>query len=118
MAYAQKGMYEKALEIVTKNLGEGHWVHGYISGLAGKREKAVKGINNRIENSEQSYVSPAIIAFLYVGIGEREKALDWLGKAYEEGDMWLRYLKVAPIYDSLRSEPRFKALLQRMNFPD
>jgi len=54
---------------------------------------------------------------LHLGLGEKDQALDWLEKGYEEQD-WYRWgLKVWPIFDPLRTEPRFQALLKKV-FPE
>jgi hypothetical protein len=51
------------------------------------------------------------------GLREKDKAMDWLEKAYEEGSIWLGWLKVDPVYDPLRSNPRFLVLYKKLNFP-
>jgi hypothetical protein len=53
----------------------------------------------------------------YLGAGDKEQALTWLERAYAEKDPWLFWLKVYPTYDPLRSEPRFQAVLRKLNFP-
>ena len=61
---------------------------------------------------------PAEMAVIDLGLGEKEKALAWLEKTYEDHeDEALLYLKEDPIYDPLRSDPRFQSILRRMNFP-
>jgi len=62
-------------------------------------------------------VTPNGIAVLYLRAGENERALTWLEKAYEARDPNLPYASSAPWYDSLRSDPRFRDLLRRMNLP-
>ncbi len=57
------------------------------------------------------------VARLYAFAGERSLALDWLGRAYQDGDSTMVYLKVDPTFDVLRDDPRFQALLGKMNFP-
>jgi hypothetical protein len=52
-----------------------------------------------------------------VGLGDKEQALTWLERAYDEQDPWLFWLKTWPPLDPLRSEPRFQALLCRVTFP-
>ena len=66
------------------------------------------------EMAKRQYVNSSAFAAIYLGLGEKEKALDWLDKAYEnqESACWL--LKVDPIYDSVRNEPRFQALVQKV----
>ena len=63
------------------------------------------------------YVDPSFVAGIYAGLGEKDKAIEWLTKAYEEHSLNICLLKVAPRFDPLRSDPRFQALLRRMNLP-
>jgi hypothetical protein len=58
---------------------------------------------------------PFYIARIYLGSGDKDKIFEWLEKAYEERDFWLIFLKADPMFDSLRSDLRFKALLDKMN---
>jgi len=51
---------------------------------------------------------------VYLGLGEKEKALDWLEKCYADRDGQCCFLKVDPLYDSLRNEPRFQAVLKKV----
>jgi hypothetical protein len=57
------------------------------------------------------------IATIYASLGKKDQAFDWLEKSYEDRTFWLAGLKVDPEMDTLRSDPRFKELLRRMNFP-
>ncbi len=57
------------------------------------------------------------IATAWAGLGDKQKALDWLERAYLEHDPFLVDLAVERTMDSLRAEPRFKALIQRLNPP-
>jgi hypothetical protein len=59
-------------------------------------------------------VSPWCTAIIYLGLGDKERALDGLEKAYEARSVWLVYLKEDKVYDPLRSEPRFIALLKKV----
>ncbi len=54
------------------------------------------------------------LALTYTGLGEREQALDWLEQAYKEHASTFILLKITPAFDTLRSEPRFQALLEKM----
>jgi len=54
---------------------------------------------------------------IYTALGERDQALEWLSKAYEERGEWLVWLKVDPKLDSLRSDPRFKEALKNVGLP-
>ena len=57
------------------------------------------------------------LAYLHWWSGEKEEALRWLEKAFEERPNWIPWLKVDPALDPLRSDPRFGALLRRMGLP-
>jgi hypothetical protein len=57
------------------------------------------------------------VALIHVGLGEKDQALQWLNKAYEDRSAYMVILNVDPWMDPLRSDPRFQALLRRMNFP-
>jgi len=59
-------------------------------------------------------VSPVELATLYIGLGDNQRALDWTERAYAERRGWVAYLKVHPIVDPLRNEPRFKALVEKL----
>jgi hypothetical protein len=63
---------------------------------------------------KQRYVSPAASMVVYLGLGEKEKALEWLEKCYADQDTHCWFLKVDPLYDSLRNEPRFQAVLKKV----
>jgi hypothetical protein len=67
--------------------------------------------------ASQAYVPAHGVAQAYVALGEREKAFTWLEKAVEDRSPQLVRLKVDPLVDPLRSDPRFQDLLRRMNFP-
>lgn len=66
------------------------------------------------ELSGQRYVSPYHLAVVYNGLGMRAQALDQLENAADERYNWLVFLKVEPLFESLRSEPRFVALVHRV----
>jgi tetratricopeptide (TPR) repeat protein len=69
------------------------------------------------EESKRRYVGAVASASLYAGLGEKDQALSYLEKAYEERDSDLTLLQIEPAFDPLRSDPRFQDLLRRMNFP-
>ena len=69
------------------------------------------------ERSKRNYISPTVIAFIYAGLGENDQAFAWLDKAYDTRDALLVFLKAEPLFDGLRSDPRFAGLLQRVGLP-
>jgi len=66
--------------------------------------------------SKQAYVSSYDLAILYVGLGDKDRALEQLNKAYEERAGFIIYLNVEPLFDPLRSDPRFAELVRKMKF--
>jgi hypothetical protein len=67
-----------------------------------------------LELNKQRYVTPAALANVYIGLGDKERAFFWLEKAYEERSNYIAWMKVFPIVDPLRSDPRFASLLQKV----
>ncbi|NIM48621.1 MAG: hypothetical protein GTN62_02795, partial [Gemmatimonadales bacterium] len=59
--------------------------------------------------------SPYHVALVYIGLGDKENAFEWLEKAYVERRSYLVFLKEGPRFDTLRDDPRFTDLLRRMN---
>jgi hypothetical protein len=90
---------------------------GQAYALAGRKRQAEMTVNELKEISRHQYVFPSVFAQAYLGLGDKGKALTWLERAYDEQDPWLFWLKTWPPLDPLRSEPRFQALLRRVNFP-
>jgi len=122
LSYAQEKRYPEAIASLEKCVPRS--VRGralslgllaQMYGLAGRKREAQKMVNELKERSRHHYVFPSVFANAYLGLGEKEQALTWLERAYEEQDPHLFYLKVDPFMDPLRSEPRFQALLRRVN---
>jgi hypothetical protein len=80
--------------------------------VAGRRAEALKVLDQLSELSKQKYVRPVFMARIYVGLGDKDKAFEWLEKDYDERS--LPFI-LDPIFDPLRSNPRFQDLLRRMN---
>ena len=88
---------------------------GEAYGLLGKLGEARDVLRRVEEVSRQRYVSPYHMAYVYTGLGEHEKAMDLLEQAYEERSGGLYGIKGSFLFTTLRSHPRFKALLRKMN---
>ena len=118
--YEAKGMHEAAIKQFEKAIAVGGRTSTVLAMLAhayarsGKQSEAQKILAELNEMSKTGYVSPYDLAILYAGLGDKDKALDELTKAYEERAGWIIYLNVEPIFDSVRSEPRFVELVGRM----
>jgi serine/threonine protein kinase len=88
---------------------------GMAYGSAGMKDEALKILERLDGLPKDRYVAPIGGAMVWTGLGEKNKALENLEKAYEGRESSMAYLKVWPIFDSLRSEPRFQDLLKKMN---
>jgi TolB-like protein/class 3 adenylate cyclase/Tfp pilus assembly protein PilF len=95
------------------------WFDGalaYACVRAGDRAKAEQMLRDWDARAKQRYMAPGVRALLHLGLGEKDNALHWLENCYEEqdgfGSCW--DLKVSPVFDPLRPEPRFQALLKNV----
>ncbi|HEX7318021.1 MAG TPA: tetratricopeptide repeat protein [Pyrinomonadaceae bacterium] len=91
---------------------------GYAYGLAGRRAEAEQVLEKLDEAAAGRYVSPFARVVVYVGLDDKEKALEWLEVTFQDHNDYLTWLKVGPELDSLRAEPRFQSLLRRVGFDD
>lgn len=123
MSYAKKGDFGLAIPELRKAVELSHGTPLMTSALAnayarsGNKAEAEKLLADLISESKKEYVSPYYFAIVYAGLGKPEKAIDWLEKAFADRSNGLVFLKVEPELDDLRSNPRFVALQQKLNFP-
>ena len=89
---------------------------GYAYGVTGDRKRAMAAIEELKTLSLRGYVPPFNLAIVYLGLGDRARALEYLERAYEADSQWMIYLRGDRIFDPLRSEPRFVALLKKLHF--
>jgi hypothetical protein len=86
--------------------------------VAGRRDEALKILNQLQERADRGeYVTPFGIAWIQIGLGDKDQAFACLDKAYNDRSSGMIYLKVDPMFDPLRSDPRFTNLLRRMRLP-
>ena len=107
-AYLQKGMYTEAIAALTKWPDVGTGFLGYAYAVSGRRTEAMEIIEKQKEKGRSESV-----AMIYAGLGDKDRAFEWLEKAYKD-HLYLLTLKVNPESDPLRSDPRFDALLRRI----
>jgi len=84
---------------------------------AGERKKAIQILDELTNLTKQKYVAPYFFAGIHMGLGEDDRAIEYLEKSYEEHSHWLIYLHLDPSMDSLRSNPRFQDLSRRVGLP-
>ena len=120
--YEQKAMYAEAIPEFQKAWtlsGNPQMLaalaHAYAA--SGKQGEARQALAELKELSKGRYVAPLDMAIVYIGLGERELALEWLEKACEDHSYWLIWLKTDPRFDSLHGHPRYRELLRRMGLP-
>lgn len=122
--YLEKGMYQEAiaeLETAVKLSGEGTLALGMLGhGLAsaGRVEQAEEVLEKLFERAKTKYVPSYWIAVIYNGMRDRDRAVEWLRKAYTERSSWLVWCSVEPRFDWLRQDPGFVGLVKAMKFPE
>jgi tetratricopeptide (TPR) repeat protein len=128
--YTRKGLFDQAIsnwgkrmelnnndirKISAFSLG----VAGQAFGMAGRRDEAITLINELNRRAGEGEYSPASCrALIYIGLGENEKAINFLEKGFDEKETLMVWLKVNSVFDPLRSNERFKKLLRKMRFEE
>jgi len=118
-AYVQKGLYADALAAAEawhqRNPTPWTWtLLAYTSGRSGDRAKARLALQQLEQIGQRRPLDSLAFAVAYLGLDDKDKALAWLEKASMQHSSGLTALKVDPIYDPLRSDPRFQALTRRI----
>ncbi|MGB9473305.1 MAG: protein kinase [Candidatus Acidiferrum sp.] len=109
--------YQKAVDLSQQNTDPVASL-AYAYARAGKKSEAEKILRDFLQRSETTYLSPYMIATIYAGLGNKDKAFEYLEKAYQERTPDLPYFLRADLrMDTLRSDPRFQDLMRRINFP-
>jgi adenylate cyclase len=89
---------------------------GYAYGATGDRARAMAVIEELNRKSLHGYVPPFNLAIVYLGMGDSGRAMDYLEQAYSAHSQGLCWLKMERIFDPLRKEPRFIALMKKIHF--
>lgn len=92
-------------------------LYGYACARAGLRHEAEQALAELFAMSRKRFVSSFPVAFLYVGLGDTEHAIEWLERAFEERAGRLVYLRAEHAFDPLRSDPRFQRMVEQLRFP-
>jgi TolB-like protein/DNA-binding winged helix-turn-helix (wHTH) protein/Tfp pilus assembly protein PilF len=118
--YEQEGKYSEAITELQKAASLSPdsppvlAALGHAYAAAGKRAEALQMLDKLKSVSGRRYVSPFYVAFLYIGLGDREQAVAWLDRGYDDRSNNMIFLNVVPQFDTLRSEPRFQSLRHRI----
>lgn len=129
--YLQKGMYKQALDefqkvekpsdsytadtdlsVVTASL------RGITFAKMAKAETASEILADLTPSCDENASEPCWLGLLCIALSKQDQGFQFLEQAHEKGDMWLRYIKVQPLFDDIRSDVRYKALLEKMNLED
>ena len=121
-AYAKRSQFTQAVNTLALVRGPGDDTlvtasMGYIYGLMGKVSDARATLAQLEKGANQDYVPSYYKALLFLGLGEKSVSLKYLEKAYRERDPSLIYLAVSPDWDGVRSDPRFRTLLDQIGLP-
>jgi len=132
MDYIMKGMHEEALEALGKareSLSKEHSptyfitdyteaFYGFALAQAGRRNEAQEVLAGLLEKSRRACVSRFMIGLLHIALDDIDSCFEWLERAYREHDVWLHSIRVDPMFDDIRSDPRYNALLKKMDLSD
>ncbi len=116
------GRHDEAMQAALsarRDMGfEPTWLVGFVHAQAGRLDAAREVLRAVDARAQTSYVPPVEIAYLHAAVGDRAGALDWLERAHQAQGPWMELLAVHPVVDSLRAEPRFRALLAQLRLPE
>lgn len=87
----------------------------HVKAQAGDRAAAESLLAELRQRSKREYVSPFAYVLVYQGLGDKDQTFFWLERSYESRTIFLITLKVDPIFESLRDDPRYADLLSRLN---
>jgi TolB-like protein/Flp pilus assembly protein TadD len=123
VSYAEKGLFPEAiaqLQAALDTSGRNPAMLGYLGwalATAGRRAEALAALEELTALSKRGYVTPAAFVLLYTGLGDKDRAFEWLDKAARERSNLMIFIAVHPPLDPLRTDPRFHDLLRRVGLP-
>jgi TolB-like protein/DNA-binding winged helix-turn-helix (wHTH) protein/Flp pilus assembly protein TadD len=122
-AYREKGFFPEAIAAYRKTLelsGGSPLSLGWLAlalGQAGEAAEARTILQRLHAIAGQHYVPPTSLAWAHIGLGETDEALLWMEKAIESGDLMMGPIRTYPFLDPIRDDPRFLAILRKLNPP-
>ena len=121
--YLAMGRFDEALAETAHAQGKSReWpvlvtARGFAYGIAGKRDKARAVLEEMDALAKIRFVTAYGMALIHAGLGQKEEAFQWLGKAFDERSHWLVWLRLDPRWDNIRGDPRFAEMVARMRYP-
>jgi len=123
LVYAATGRNQEALTALDQaeelaEIESDYGALGWAYAAAGRKAKAQEMLVRALEIAKRRQIDSGAVGLIYIGLGQNDNALTWLEKAHRQrGSYTNLYLKVDPMFDPLRSSPRFQELLREMNLP-
>ena len=121
LSYSALGRHEDAISEMQKARERGSDYLaglGYVYAMAGRRAEALKTLDDLKRLAEKQYVPPYHFGWVYTGLGDKDKAIALLQKTYDEHTQHVIDFKTVPLFDGLRTDPRFQELVQKVGLPD
>jgi Flp pilus assembly protein TadD len=124
LAYEQQGRIEQAVaqfhewQTLSGDEPAATAALGHAYAMSGRRTDAQKALFRLQDLAKDRYVPPYDIAVVYLGLGDKAKAMDWLDRAYDDHSAWLIWVKLDPRFDGIRPAPHYHDLLRGMKIPD
>jgi TolB-like protein/DNA-binding winged helix-turn-helix (wHTH) protein/Flp pilus assembly protein TadD len=121
LAYSALGRHDQAIAEMQNARGRGSDYLaglGYLYAVAGRRAEALTTLAELQQLAKQQYVPPYHFAWIYTGLGDKDKAIALLQQVYAEHTQHVVDFKTVPMFDSLRSDQRFQQLIQKVGLPD
>lgn len=122
-SYEQTERYQESVaELKRARTIDANWPYiiaelGYAYAASGERSEAERILQQLKERAAREYIDAILIAYIYVGLGQKDQAFAWLEKAYQERSGLMPFLKGEPKWDPLRGDARFQDLLRRVGLP-
>src|SRR5262249_17976951 len=123
-AYVHKGRPEKAIDHLQRAIDRGQQspqvrgMLGYALAAAGQKVEAQKVLDELKALASDHFGLAYLIACIYAALGDKDQAFKWLGKACDAREFRVIWIKIDPMMDKLRTDPRFDGVLQRMGLAD
>lgn len=122
LTYARVGQLSEAINELEKAQAQSNnpvasGILGYVCGIAGMRDKAQKILDELEQQARQQYIPADAIGVIYTALGKKDEAFECLRKACDERTILSLAIRVEPMHDTLRQDPRFADLLRRIGFP-